>query len=48
MLLPDDGGGMPKHVGGQIVRMYFICFVCAGNWVFDNNNCLETWIYLCF
>jgi len=38
LLLRDDGGRSPKHVGRYIICTYFTCFVCASCWVFSKNK----------
>jgi len=38
MLLPDKGGGLPKHVGGTIVCKYLICCLCASSWYSNNTK----------
>jgi hypothetical protein len=35
VLLADDGGRLPKHVGGKITCTYTICFACASSWCFN-------------
>jgi hypothetical protein len=37
VLLPDDGGRPPKHVGGKIICIRTICFVCAISWFFNKK-----------
>jgi len=38
VLLADDGGRTPKHVGGNIIRMYFTYFVCASIGFFNSKK----------
>lgn len=34
MLLSNDGGRLPKHVGGSVIRMY-VGLICASRWGFN-------------
>jgi len=36
-LLSEDGQ-LPKHVEGNIICMYFTCFVCANSWFCNNKK----------